>query len=261
MLETVEGSCYIARHGDVNRTVGVVPGQCEPTVQRAVPVGGDGVEAFEGGDEVLGVGVMDVLDAEIIDDQGEHDAVGGMMPKRGCMAHWSIAGRGQMLREAVTGKAASLFKAGHAFPDLHVDIPIAGDGIQVVVLDDFSRDDGEQDAHVFEAFHGGAVIKILYVECHKLGVGSGEDAIEQALGGREAGTVRGGGTREVKAVATNGDADSFDLSFVRSQGRDKASIGDFAISRNGGLGDEKYGVSAGRHAGANTLGEAAKVVG
>jgi hypothetical protein len=81
MLETVQCRGYVARHGDVNRTVGIVPGKGETAVQRAGPVGGDSVEGFEGGNEMVGVGVVDVLDAKIIDDEGENDAIGCMLPK------------------------------------------------------------------------------------------------------------------------------------------------------------------------------------
>ena len=52
-----------------------------------------------------------------------------------------------------------------------------------------------------------------------------------------------------------------DLLFVRTYGGDKAAIGDFVDACNFRQSYEVNGVGAGGHAGANTLGELAKVVG
>ena len=66
--------------------------------------------------------------------------------------------------------------------------------------------------------------------------------------------MRGGDSGVVELFATDNDAYTMDFLFLRTEGGDEAAIGDF--------GDYKVnGVGAGGHAGANTLGESAKVVG
>ena len=49
--------------------------------------------------------------------------------------------------------------------------------------------------------------------------------------------------------------------FVRTEGGDEAAIGDFSAAWNRRRSYEVNGIGAGGHAGANTLGESAKVVG
>ena len=66
--------------------------------------------------------------------------------------------------------------------------------------------------------------------------------------------MRGGDSGVVELFTTDNDAYTMDFLFLRTEGGDEAAIGDF--------GDYKVnGVGAGGHAGANTLGESAKVVG
>ena len=71
----------------------------------------------------------------------------------------------------------------------------------------------------------------------------------------------GGDAGVVKLVATNSDAYVVDFFFVRKEGGDKAAIDDFASAWNCQQSYKINGVGAGGHAGANTLGELAKVVG
>ena len=71
----------------------------------------------------------------------------------------------------------------------------------------------------------------------------------------------GGDAGVVKLVATNSDAYVVDFFFVRKEGGDKAAIDDFASAWNCQQSYKINGVGAGGHAGANTLGDSAKVVG
>ena len=73
--------------------------------------------------------------------------------------------------------------------------------------------------------------------------------------------MRGGEAKVVELVATKSDAYTMDFLFVRTKGGDEAAIGDFAIACNWRQSYEVNGVGAGGHAGANTLGDSAKVVG
>ena len=73
--------------------------------------------------------------------------------------------------------------------------------------------------------------------------------------------MRGGEAGVVKLVATNSDAYAMEFLFVRTEGGNKAAIGDFAAVWNHQRSYKLNGVGDGGHAGADTLGESAKVVG
>jgi hypothetical protein len=129
------------------------------------------------------------------------------------------------------------------------------------VGDDFGGDDGQLDAHVFETRHWGAVVEILHIKCHEFGIWCGEDAVQEALGGCEAGTMCGSGTGEIKAVTPDCDTDSFDFGLVGAKCGNKAGVGDLAIRGDVGFSNKKDGVGTGKHACANTLRKASEVIG
>ena len=73
--------------------------------------------------------------------------------------------------------------------------------------------------------------------------------------------MRGGDAGLVEIFATNSDAYAMDFLFVRTESGDEPAIGDFADKWNRRRIYKVNGVGSGGHAGGNTLGESAKVVG
>ena len=73
--------------------------------------------------------------------------------------------------------------------------------------------------------------------------------------------MHGGDAGVVELFTTGSDAHTMDFLFVRMEGGDEAAIGDFSTAWNSRRSYEVNGVGSGGHAGANTLGESAKVVG
>ena len=59
-------------HGDVTGVCGVVPVNGESAEEGTSTVDGDGVEFLEGLDEMVGVFFSDVLDAKVVNDEGEN---------------------------------------------------------------------------------------------------------------------------------------------------------------------------------------------
>ena len=82
MLELVQCFVDVDWHRDVESPVGVIPHEGEATEKRSGPVDGDGVQAAECGNDVVGGGVAGVLDAEIVDDKREHYGKVGVCPER-----------------------------------------------------------------------------------------------------------------------------------------------------------------------------------
>ena len=82
ILEVVKGCLEIFGNGDVAGACGIVPFNGESAEEGTGPVDGDGVQFFEILDEVVGVFLADVLDPEVIDDEGETDGLGDVLPER-----------------------------------------------------------------------------------------------------------------------------------------------------------------------------------
>ena len=76
------------------------------------------MEFLEGLDEVVGVLFADVLDPKVVNDEGENDGLGGVLPERRGSGHRGEAEMGEVSFESVVGDAAGLLEAGHAFLDL-----------------------------------------------------------------------------------------------------------------------------------------------
>ena len=72
-------------------------------------------------DEVVGNLFGDILDTKVVDDEGESDGLGGVLPERTSSGNRGESKMGKMMSEPVIGDAAGLFEAGHAFADLEVN--------------------------------------------------------------------------------------------------------------------------------------------
>ena len=155
-----------------------------------------------------------------------------------------------------------MFETWHAFSYLHIDPDVGADkAAQVVLFDDIAREETQGEFHVLVPVHGGAVVEVFNVNRNKLGVGGRYGAIEKTLCGGEAVAVGGGGSRVVEYVAADGDTDTVELGLVRVDGGEHAGIGDLAVGGDAGFGHVEDSVGAARHASADTLGEAAKIIG
>ena len=118
MLEFVQGCLEIFWHGCVAGVCGIVPVNGESAEKGTGPVYGDGVEFLEGLDEVVGVLLAGVLDSKFINDEGENDGLGGLLPERSCSENRGETKMGEVSFQLVVGDVAGFFEAGRAFSDL-----------------------------------------------------------------------------------------------------------------------------------------------
>ena len=118
MLEFVKDCLEIFLHGDVAGACGIVPVNGESAEKGTGPVDGDGVEFLEGLGEVVGVIFADVLDSKVINNEGENDGLGGVLPERRGSGNRGETKMGEVRFALVVCDVAVLFEAGHAFSDL-----------------------------------------------------------------------------------------------------------------------------------------------
>ena len=118
MLKFVQCCLEIFWHGYVVGACGIVPVNGESAEKGTGPVYVDGVEFLEGLDEVVGVLLAGVLDAKVINNEGENDGIGGVPPERSCSGNRGETKMGKVSFELIVGDAAGLFEAVRAFSDL-----------------------------------------------------------------------------------------------------------------------------------------------
>ena len=108
----------IVGNGYVAGSCGVIPGNGKYTEEGTGPVNGNGVPFLEGLDEVVGVLLAAIIEPKVVDDEGESDGLGGVLPERRSSGNRGESKMGKLRFEPVVGDAAGLFEAGHAFADL-----------------------------------------------------------------------------------------------------------------------------------------------
>ena len=121
MLEFVKGCLDIFRHGDVTGACGIVPVNGDSVEEGTSPVDGDSIQFFEGLDEVVWIFLSDVLDPKFVDDEGENDELGGVLPERSSSGNRGKSKVGKVSFDPGVGGADGLFEAGYAFSDIEVD--------------------------------------------------------------------------------------------------------------------------------------------
>ena len=102
----------------------VIPRECEATVFGSGPIGFEYVFLGEYAHQVIGVGLVGILDAKVINHKGKFDGTGGVLPKTGGDGAWSIAMGLQELGESFVGDDACLWKTVNSFFDAYVHIPV-----------------------------------------------------------------------------------------------------------------------------------------
>ncbi len=86
----------VPRHGDVERSLVLIPLELNPAVEISVPIYGEFIFLLDAGDEVVNIFLTFVFYAEIIDGQREGDGPGCVFPKT-----WGLSA----LEVSVGGKA------------------------------------------------------------------------------------------------------------------------------------------------------------
>ena len=107
---------------------------------------------------MVGIFLAYVLESKVVNDEGENDGLGCVLPKRRGSGNRGKSKVGKVSFEPVVGNEAGLFEAGHAFPDLEVDPAVGTERPKVVLVDYLVRDAGQCEFHVLVLGHGGAIV-------------------------------------------------------------------------------------------------------
>ena len=78
----------IALHGEATRPFDVVPGKVDTSVFLAFPILGDGVMLLQDRVEVLGVALVNVFDAKVVNNERESNRTPLVAPEAGVVLAW-----------------------------------------------------------------------------------------------------------------------------------------------------------------------------
>jgi hypothetical protein len=182
MAETDEGVFNVPRHGEMHLALGIVPIECESKVLCSFPVGVNCVVLCQYAHEMLDVVLVDVLHAEVIDDECETDGAPVVLPVPWRDLALLIPGFVELLGEEVlcyyAGLGEAVHPASHFAEDIAICIYLIAESIFV---NDFRREQLQFHTEVFVSIHWCHEVEIFYVDHHELGIRRRDDTVEHYL--------------------------------------------------------------------------------
>jgi hypothetical protein len=124
MFKALQGAFNVAKNGDVDSLVDVIPGNGEATVASAFPILTDRIQFAKGGHEVLGVGFVSVFDTKVINNESKNDVTCVVFPQAGGDGCRGIAIGCKEGSEAVISNLTSLRKAVHAAANFNINVVV-----------------------------------------------------------------------------------------------------------------------------------------
>ena len=103
VFELGESLSNVGGHRHIDVAFRVVPAKSQTEVACTSPIFGEGVFCMQGGEEVISIGLAEILDAEAVYRKSEGRAAGRMMPDARGKTEWSVAVGSEMSLELVIG--------------------------------------------------------------------------------------------------------------------------------------------------------------
>jgi hypothetical protein len=124
VMEALPSFFAVARHGEADKMVVVVPMQGKPNVALPLPIHGDFIVAFKCVDEMIGVCFANIFHTEVIDTEGKADGSPIMCPETGVDFALVVTIGLEALFEELLRNDAGLWESMHTFLNALKDISI-----------------------------------------------------------------------------------------------------------------------------------------
>jgi hypothetical protein len=125
---------------------------------------------FESLAKVILVGIANVLDGKVVDNECKHDRVPFVAPEPGGGGCLVVVKFGKAVLEEFVGKDACLGETVHAMAHLELDPGVTGKLVELVLVDQFLGGVRKLDADVLWPVDRGVKIEVLDVHGGKPGV-------------------------------------------------------------------------------------------
>ena len=127
---------------------------------------------------MFSMALINILDAEVIHDENEHNGAPAMAPEARCNCALVVPVFMEACSKEVIGKFARLLEAIHTFGDLEVHPAIVCQCGEVVFVNEFIWDDGQLYFDKFWAVKGCAKVEVGDVKTGKGGSLGRQSAVD-----------------------------------------------------------------------------------
>ncbi len=173
----------IARHGEAARAFGmnwaVVPLKCHTGKAGAIDFLRDFIVLPESLAKMIQVGIANVLDGKVIDNECKYDGVPLVAPETGGGGYLVVVEFGKGVLEEVFGKDTCLGEMVHATAHFKVDPGIPGKLVELVFVDEFLGDVCKLDTDVLWPVEQGVEIEVLEVHGGESSIMLGENTVDE----------------------------------------------------------------------------------
>jgi hypothetical protein len=125
------------------------------------------------------VGITNVLDGKVVDNECKHDGAPFVAPEPGGGGCFVVVKIGEAVLEELVGKDACLGETVHATAHFEVDPGVAGNIVELVLIDEFEGGIHKLDADVLWLVKWGVQIEVLEVHGGKPGITLGENTVDK----------------------------------------------------------------------------------
>ncbi len=173
----------ITWHGEAARAFGVnwavVPFECHANEAGAVGFLRDFVVLFESLAKMIQVGITNVLDGKVVNNEYKHDGLPFVVPEPGGGGCLVVVKFGKAVSEEFDGKGACLGETVHATEHFQVDPGVAGNFFELVLASVFLGDVRKLGADVLWPVKRGVQREVLEVHGGKPGIALGENTVDK----------------------------------------------------------------------------------
>jgi hypothetical protein len=141
----------------------------------------DFVVLFESLAKMIQVGITNVLDGKVVNHECKHDGVPFVAPEPGGGGCLVVVKFVKVVLEDFVGKDACLGETVHATSHFKVDPGVAGNLVELVLVDEFLGDVRKLDVDVLWPVKRGVQIEVLDVHGGKPGITLGETLLTSNL--------------------------------------------------------------------------------
>jgi hypothetical protein len=170
-------------HGEAARAFGVnwavVIFKCRAGKAGATNFLRDFVVLFESLAKMIQVGITNVLDCKVVDNEYKHDGAPFVVPEPGGGDCLVVVEFGKAVLEEFVGKDACLGETAHATVHFKVDLGVTGNLVELVLVDEFLGDLCKLDADVLWLVNQGVQIEVFEVHGGKPGIKLQENTVDK----------------------------------------------------------------------------------
>ncbi len=246
MLKLNEQVFDVPWHADATATICIVPFDINTRKFISGHVALDPVEFLENVQEVVEVFNSNIFYTKVIYNEAELSGMPFVAPEARGGFSFIIAFSKKAGSEEIVGENAGLGKAIAASANFEVDPTVAVSTSKLVLFNEFPWDVYDFDADILRVGHWGIKVEVLEVDGAEARTFAREYTVEQQLEEFKGRRVGADISRVTDATASDGDAGTISIVFIRSHFTHYHGVADFLLFVSGDvmIVDDKEGVSA-----------------